>query len=219
MNFALAYKEFRETLPVAAIGLAAFFLVAAGGTSFGLAPQLFNDRQDSIPFVSDNFPSRLAIVAGVFAIALGFWQMLGDFYRDAQLFLLHRPISRETIYGVKLTIGLAVYLSCTALAILVHALWAATPGTHASPFEWSMTLSAWRSWLTITSLYLAASLCGIYPAAWFGTRLAPLVAMIAISSILAFLDLPTGVDLLLIAVINVALVIAIFQVVRTREFA
>jgi hypothetical protein len=93
MTSALAYKEFRETLPIAAIGLAAFFLVAAGGTSFGLAPQLLNDRQDSIPFVSDNFPSRLAIVAGVFAIALGFWQMLGDFYRDAQLSSAptHRP--------------------------------------------------------------------------------------------------------------------------------
>src|SRR3954465_1977094 len=98
MTRALIYKEFRETLPIALVGLAV--LVVLGGTTTTSSPasnplrNLLNDRLDGIPFVSDAFTSRLTIVASVLAMALGFWQTLGDFHRDAQLFLLHRPVTR-----------------------------------------------------------------------------------------------------------------------------
>src|SRR5262245_9030809 len=117
MTRALVYKEFRETLPIAGLALLALFCVATNGTGFEIVRGLLNDRQDGIPFVSDAFGSRLAIVAGAFAIALGLWQTLGDFSRDAQLFLLHRPVKRRRFYGVKLATGLGVYLACTGVAI------------------------------------------------------------------------------------------------------
>ena len=73
--------------------------------------------------------------------------------------------------------GAGLYLAFSAVPILVYAWWAATPGTHAGPFEWSMTLPAWQLWLSITAIYLAAFLVGMRPARWIGSRLLPLVAV------------------------------------------
>ena len=223
MTRALLYKEFRETLPIALLGLAV--LLVLGGTSTTNSPasnplhSLLNDRPDAIPFVSDAFTSRLTITASVFAMALGFWQTLGDFHRDAQLFLLHRPVTRRQLYGMKLVMGVGVYLLCTGLAIVVYAIWAAMPGNHASPFDWSMTLPAWRTWLSVTCLYLAAALCGVYPAAWLGTRLAPLAAVGAIYSICSALSAPAAAMLAVVAVMDIALAAAILHVVKVRNFA
>jgi hypothetical protein len=61
---------------------------------------------------------------------------------------------------------------------LVYGLWAATPGTHASPFEWSMTQPACVSWLAITILYLGAFLTGVRPGRWHASRLFPLIAAV-----------------------------------------
>jgi len=219
MTRALVYKEFREILPIAGLALLALLFVASNSTDFQFVRGLLNDRQDGIPFVSDAFGSRLAIVAGSFAVALGFWQTLGDFHRDAQLFLLHRPITRRKFYSVKLATGLCVYLACTGLAILLYAIWAATPGNHASPFNWSMTLPAWGTCLSVTCLYLAAALSGIYPAAWLGTRLAPLAAVGAICFICSVLPLPATAMLAAVAAVDIAVMVAILHVVRTRDFA
>jgi hypothetical protein len=219
MTRALIYKEFRETLPIAGLALLALLFVASNGTGFEFVRGLLNDRRDGIPFVGDAFGSRLAIVAGFFAIALGLWQTLGDFNRDAQLFLLHRPVTRQHMYGVKLATGMCVYLASTAIAIILYAIWAATPGNHASPFDWSMTLPAWRTWLSVTCLYLAAALCGIYPAAWLGTRLAPLAAVGAIYFICSALPMPAAAMLLTVVAMDIALTIAILHVVKMRDFA
>jgi hypothetical protein len=77
-----------------------------------------------------------------------------------------------------------------------------------------MMLPAWRSWLTITSLYLAASLCGIYTAAWWNAP-APLDALLAVSTILSFLGLygRRSVDH---CGHRYPAVVAILQVVKTR---
>ena len=40
---------------------------------------------------------------------------------------------------MKLASGLAVLLVITGAMIQIYAMWAATPGTHPSPFFWSMT--------------------------------------------------------------------------------
>ena len=55
--------------------------------------------------------------------------------------------------------------------------WAATPGTHAGPFEWSMTWPAFLVWLLLPLFYLGAFASGIRPARWYGSRLLPLLAV------------------------------------------
>src|SRR5262245_34471219 len=181
MTRALTYKEIRESLGVAAIGLIALLLIPASSSGHSPAPSLWQEQPGQIPFVSDSFNSRLGMVAFAFAAALGFWQATRDFRGDAQLFLLQRPVSRSRVYSVKLAVGLVVYLVCVGVSILAYAAWAAAPGNHASPFTWTMTAPAWTIWLAMSAVYFGAVLSGIRPAAWLGTRLAPVAAAGAIA--------------------------------------
>jgi hypothetical protein len=220
MTSALAYKELRENLWIAAVGLAVMLLVALEAMGYGLRAGLIGplSRGGAIPFVSDSFTSVFGVVACCLALALGLRQSLGDFVGDAQLFLMHRPASRQLVVGTKLAVGLTLYLVCGAVPIALYAAWAATPGTHASPFEWSMTWSAWSVWLAMTAVYLGAALCGLRPAAWLGTRLAPLAAGAAVAIVLA-LPLPWFMGLVVLAAGNVLLASAIVWVAKTRDYA
>lgn len=71
--------------------------------------------------------------------------------------------------------GIALVQVLAGAMILIYALWAATPGTHPSPFFWSMTKPTWQVWFVLPAVYLAAFLCGVRPARWYGSRLLPLV--------------------------------------------
>jgi len=227
MTSALAYKEFRETLPIAAVGLAALLLVALDPMGYSPVPNLLGYQQPGrIPFIGnyDTFTPQFAMAASGLAIALGFWQSLSDFWGDAHLFVLHRPASRRRIYGVKLLVGLAAYLLCALVPILLYAVWAATPGTHASPFEWSMTASVWFGWISLITIYLGAFLSGIRPAAWIGTRLAPLAAAAAILMLVTIIAVWFPVagsvgGLLVLLITDAVLVFSILGVVEVRNFA
>ena len=191
MTSTLAYKELRENVWIAALGLAAMLLVALGAMGYAPLPGILGTARQpgQIPFTSDGFSYQFGLVACGLALALGFRQSLGDFLGDAQLFVLQRPVNRGRVYGTKLVVGLTMYLVCGALPIALYAAWAATPGTHPSPFAWSMTGGAWTAWLAMTAVYLGALLSGIRPAAWLGTRLAPLAAAGLLAGLLA-LPLP-----------------------------
>jgi hypothetical protein len=224
MTSALVYKEFRETLPIAALGLAALVVAALDAMGNSPMPDVMTRFHGSIPFVSDTFGQTFVLAAGGLALALGFWQSLGDFWGDAQLFVLHRPVSRRRIYSIKLLVGVTTYLVCGVVPILLYALWASTPGTHASPFDWSMTKDAWLAWLAMVTIYLGAFHSGIRPAVWFGTRLAPLAASFVIAMLPSFLAaiVPLGasaVAVLVLIAADAALVASILQVTLARDFA
>jgi hypothetical protein len=216
MTLTLAYKELRETAAIAALGLAALLIVASSSMGFSPIPILARRYSTGIPFVNDQFSYNYIFVAGSLAIALGFWQSLADFRGDTQLFVLHRPISRRHVYFTKLGVGLAIYLVCGLVPIALYAAWAATPGTHASPFLWSMTTFNWTSWLAMTVIYLGALLAGLRPAAWLGTRLAPLAA--SLIGLIPVLAMPPLLGLALIGLLDAALVAAILLIVETRDF-
>jgi hypothetical protein len=220
MTRALLYKEFRETLPIAALGLAALLFAALDAMDFSPAPDFLGQySRSSIPFLSDSFVERFGLAATGLALALGFWQSLGDFWGDAQLFVLHRPVPRRTIYGIKLVVGLTVYLLCTFIPLAIYAWWAATPGTHASPFEWSMTSPICMTWLQTTLIYLGAFLSGIRPAAWLGTRLAPLAAAGLSGVVALWLGSLPWLEMFQLAIAQLAFVAAIVHVASTRDFA
>jgi hypothetical protein len=221
MTSALTYKELRESGWIAALALAAMLVVSLGAMGYSFLPgglSLSLLRQaGTIPFLNDGFLWRFGLIAAALAIALGLRQSLGDMQGEAQLFLLHRPVSWRLIYAVKLVVGLGLYLVAGGIAIGLYALWAATPGTHPSPFYWSMTLATWNTWLALALLYLGALLAGIRPAAWLGTRLAPLGA--AAAAALLACSLPLGYGLLVLAAAVLLLVPTIFHVIRVRDFA
>jgi hypothetical protein len=231
MTRALLYKELRETLPIAAVGLACLVFIALDAMEYSPLPNLLGGRYVGvIPFLShmDQFFGRFAVAAGAFAIALGFWHSLGDFWGEAHLFLLHRPVNRRKIYVTKLFVGIVTYLLCAAAPILLYALWAATPGTHASPFDWSMTLQSWSAWFAAATVYLGAFLAGLRPAAWLGTRLVPLFAaggVLGLAELIALAATAIGGDTfailspLLLLLADISLIAGILTTADSRDFA
>jgi hypothetical protein len=132
--------------------------------------------------------------------------------------LLHRPLLRTQLVGAKLLVGICLYLTVAALPILLYALWAATPGTHASPFEWSMTLESWKGWLTMTAIYLGGFLSGIRPGLWKGTRLLPLIVAVLLAILLTVVPWVWAWGAVALAILDAILVTTIFYVARTRDF-
>ena len=184
MYRALAFKELRETAWIGALMFGTLLLVVLdqmGYISFrGLLFLSENQKQQpfsphKIPFIHNNLQVGVAIVAAAGATALGFWQMLGESVRGTWLFLLHRPIPRANVVLTKIAAGGALVLLAAAVPVLILALWAAVPGTHASPFVWEMTAHVFRLCFGATTMYLAACLCGLRPARWYGSRLLPLI--------------------------------------------
>lgn len=185
MYKALAYKELRETAWIGGIILAAMVLVILdqiGGKAdpwrllaFGMLP-IDPLESRKIPFVHTGLVNGLTLIAIPGALAIAFRQGLGESFRSTWLFLLHRPAPRHGIVLTKLAVGIGLLLATTALPVLLFAIWAALPGMHASPFDWRMTNVPLRLCCGATCVYLAAFLCALRDARWFGgTRLLPLV--------------------------------------------
>ena len=158
----------------------------------------------------------------VVAIALGLRQTLGESIAGTYPFLFHRPASRRWLIGMKLLVGMSAYLVGGPLAILGYGVWAATPGTHASPFEWSMTVPYWLVWFGMTLLYLGAFLTGLRPGRWYGSRLLPLVAAgPAVFSVVtsAVVGGHVLLPLLIVLVAGTWLIATIFFVARVRDYS
>lgn len=199
---ALAWKELREILGITAIALAGYVMLVAslmGARVFSWFPGLPRGDHE-VPFVGGEFTGFFMIVSVLFAVALGFRQSAWESSRGTFLFLLHRPVRREAIFLLKLTIGAGVFVLCASAPILLYGSWAASPGHHASPFEWSMSEGAWQLVLELPLLYLGAFLSGLRPGRWFGTRLLPLFGAVMIVMLVDMIPWwwPLGFPLLLL---------------------
>jgi hypothetical protein len=176
----LAWKELREIFGITAVALGCYLALvvnALGARVFDWVPGMPAGTRE-VPFTGGGFTTFFTFISVVFAMALGFRQSAWESARGTFLFLLHRPLRRETIFLIKLAMGVGVLLLCASLPIVLYAWWAAVPGHHAGPFEWSMTGPTWQLTFLLPMLYLGAFLSGLRPARWFGTRLLPLVASI-----------------------------------------
>ncbi|MDA0833845.1 MAG: hypothetical protein O2955_04405 [Planctomycetota bacterium] len=213
---AMIYKELRELCGIAALATAALFLYSGSELRMSFRP-LFEPSQ-SVPFLGDDWYYYFALIGIGFTILLGFKQTAWELWQGTFLFLFHRPARRNDLIVSKLTIGLAVYLICSALPIVCVALWAATPGTHASPFEWSMTLPMWWLWLSLTLIYLGAFTSGLIDGKWYGIRLMPLATSFLATTAVYFIPW-WWVGLPLFVVSCVLYVTAILFVARTRDYS
>jgi ABC-type transport system involved in multi-copper enzyme maturation permease subunit len=182
---ALAIKELRESWGLAVLAALGMLWVVLSGMGRNPLQVLIGNQFDThhIAFIGDDFYGWSWAFLGMLAILLGFKQSAWEVHHNTFYFLFHRPISRRQVLAVKLAIGVLLIAIILTTAILVYGAWAAVPGNLSAPFDWSMT---WDSWLLLAVLplvYLAAFLSGIRPGRWFGTRLAPLAAMIVVLAI------------------------------------
>jgi ABC-type transport system involved in multi-copper enzyme maturation permease subunit len=215
---AMLYKELRETIWIALAGLLAHAYFMLGLMSASVMTARVGGR-GGIPFVSDNFLGPFVAVAVVVAAVLGFRQTLSESARGTWLFLLHRPAPRRYLVALKLLGGAGLYLAASAVPVLAYAWWAAAPGTHASPFEWSMTLDAWQGWISVTVVYFAAFLSGIRPGRWFGTRLMPLVGAGLLVVLIQFVPHWWVFGLGAVLLLDAWLVATILVVAHTRDYS
>lgn len=213
---ALIVKELREAAGIVALATIGVAYALAELTATPLLPWQ-SSRLYQYPFVSDSLSFYFALTAGGLAIALGLKQTAWELGQGTAYFLLHRPISRARIFGYKLWIGAALVLLIGGLFILFYAWWAATPGSFAAPFFWSMTDFAWRMWIAILPVYFGAFLSGIRPGRWFGSRLLPLLAGCLLAIVAAnmfWFWLSASISLITSAM----LVIGIFFYVQERDY-
>ena len=226
MVLAIVRKELRETRAFAALALGVYLVYLSKMTVrwgnlvtyfFSYVPGMNAERPD-IPFIQDSFVGMYWCVGVALAIALGFRQSAWEPSQGTALYLLHLPLTRRSIFMTKLLTGIGLLLACTLLPILIYAAWAATPGTHPGPFEWSMTGTAFQIWILMPLAYLGAFASGIRPARWFGSRLLPLVAIL-VPAVFAFAVPPwwlIGFPVLLVAVS--VILSDILLVAETRDF-
>ncbi len=212
----LIWKEVRELLPLVLLALLVQFYLVCTAIGMRLGP--LSPEPIAIPFISDSFTYWLFIVAGVVAAILGLWQTWWESSRGTFQFLLHRPAKREAMFGAKLLVGVAVWLAIAVLPVLCYALWAAAPGTHASPFEWSMTAWAWLLCAKMPLVYLGAFLSGLRPARWFGSRFFPLAASLVVLAILQLAPWPLAALLACLA-LEASYVLVILHVAATRDYS
>ena len=218
---ALALKELREVFAIAAAALGCYLALAVnamGARVFDWVPGMPNGAE-GVPFVGDGFTEFFLLISVAFALALGFRQSAWESARGTYLFLLHRPLRRETVFLTKLAVGAGVLLACAAVPIVLYGAWAAVPGHHPSPFAWSMTGLAWQFALLMPLLYLGAFLSGLRPARWFGTRLLPLVATAGLAVLLASLLWWWSLGFPLTVLLGGLLVATVCHVARVREYA
>jgi hypothetical protein len=212
---ALGWKETRELMPLVALTWGATLLLfLAVARSVRAVAEI-----GTIPFISSSLPSTLLIIGAVFGMAVGYWQTLSESGRGTFLFLLHRPIERRQVFDLKLLIGILLTLLVAGLPLLSYTLWAASPGTHASPFFWAMSTWAWLRWLRLPLFYLGAFLSGLREARWWGSRSLPLLAAFV------FYLAPISIEAwpVIVGAVSLALmgcyVIVIRNVAATRDYS
>jgi ABC-type transport system involved in multi-copper enzyme maturation permease subunit len=218
----LAFKELRGVLPIACIAIIAYFAFIFHQIGFDILPFWTTPRwQGNFPYqeLSNGFLSFYCMISVAFAAVLGFWQTVRESTAGTWLYLLHHPVSRNKIFATKLAVGLAAYLLVAALPILLYSFWAATPGTHPSPFFWWMTEPAWKSLLIIALCHLGAFLSGIRPGRWFGTRLLPLVSVGFFALLISVIPFWWCLGLAALALAGAIFVSLIYFVAKTRDFS
>ena len=216
---AIAVKELRELSGIAAVALVAGVILAVTQ----IAPHVrvtapWTGPPTDLPFRSVGFWLTYGCFAGALAISLGLRQTLGEEIRGTYPFLLHLPLPRSATLYTKLLTGVAVYFVVAAVPIIVYGAWAAIPGTHPSPFFWSMTDVVMRVYLTMPLVYLGTFSSGLRAARWFGTRLLPLAGSAALAVFVLILFGSRLIGIVLLATSVAALAATIRHVAVTRDF-
>lgn len=226
MWLALLRKELTETVPLGLCALA-FLLTWVGLETqvgiltmflfwgwFGIRPHEIS----SIPFLDTKMHTPLAIAAGVLVAVLSCRQVFFEDQNQGYGFLFPLPMKRSTLFLTKMFAGMLVYFAALLIPILVYGLWAATPGTHPSPFFWSMTWLPIKLIIALTVLYFGWLLVWLRPVRWYGTRLLPLVAVIALTLMLGELMDWLWWGVLLVILTDALLAVSILWVAEERDY-
>ncbi|HVC93011.1 MAG TPA: hypothetical protein VND64_04935 [Pirellulales bacterium] len=220
---AIVNKEVRETWAYAALalGLSAACVCRQTGLWSGFLNLILSwvpglSEKALLPFIQSGFGATFGLIAFALAMTLGFRQSAWEGSQGTALYLLHLPLPRRTYFLTKLSTGIGLQLATMSLPIVWYACWAALPGTHPAPFEWSMIDPVMRLLQLAPLVYLGAFASGIRTARWIGSRLLPLVAV----AIPAYFIYNTSwlVGLPVLVIMSAGLISDILLEASTRDF-
>ena len=125
---------------------------------------------DSHPGGSSRFLLFTMFGSATAGLALGLLQMLPERHKDHWAFLVHRPVTRTTIFLGKALAGVCLYLLALGIPVAFSVLWVATPGHMAAPFYVPMAYPGLADVLCGLAYYFTALLIVTREARWFGSR-------------------------------------------------
>jgi hypothetical protein len=163
---AMIWKEWRENAKWALLAFLALGLATLYATTKGFD----SSNSQQITNLFEATTTLTMFVVPLFASALGALQVGTELRRDQWAFLLHRPVSRTTIFAGKVIAGLSLYLLATLTPTLILALWMRTPGNLAAPFDWRFLFAPMANILVGITFYFCGMLAAVRPARWYGSR-------------------------------------------------
>ena len=177
----LVFKEIRENVKLAVLGLIIYTLVLL---------VLYRDyvaspTNMSQPLADSSLVFGTAWFCGIFGAVLGWLQVHNERRPDLWAFLIHRPMTRSGIFLAKVMAGLGLYALVVGLPLLGFIVWARLPGHVAAPFEPAMLWPVAMYVLGGVLYYFAGMLSDLRQVRWYGSRVLGLGAAIVVSPLLA----------------------------------
>jgi ABC-type transport system involved in multi-copper enzyme maturation permease subunit len=162
----LVLKEFRENAKVAVLGLIIYTLLLV----VPYRDYIASPTNMSQPLVNGEFLMSTAWFCAIFGAVLGWLQIHNERRPDLWAFLIHRPMSRTSIFVGKALAGLGLYALVAGLPLLGFVVWAWLPGRVGAPFEPAMLRPVAMFFLAGTVYYFAGMLTGLRQARWYASR-------------------------------------------------
>lgn len=163
----MIWKELRENLKWAVLALTVLVLAEFYALSTGREG---SDNYNNITLCGSTFLLVTSFGCTLVGAAIGTLQILPERRRDQWASLLHRPVTRGTIFFGKVVAGLGLYFFATTLPFLASVAYVATPGQFAAPLVPGLLLPGLSDvFLGMVFYFLALLLC-LHRGRWVGSR-------------------------------------------------
>ena len=184
---ALVWKELREGAKWAALG--------AAGLGAALTYALHNLGESNpiqmlaysgASILSSSFLTMTTFGGPIVALLIALAQTIPESRGDKWGFLVHRPVTKSTLFFAKVLAGLILYSLASGIPFACSVAWVATPGHLAVPFDPRMSLAGIADLSCGMVYYFAGLLTGMRLARWYGSRTLGIAAGIICSAAVTF---------------------------------
>jgi hypothetical protein len=174
---AMLWKELRENFKWAVLAMIGLTLAEFCGLTANN-----NDYYNQAAILCQSaFLMSTSFGCAAVGFVLGLIQILPEQRRDQWAALLHRPVSRATIFRGKALAGIILYFLATVPPFLACVWYTATPGHFSAPFVPQTVLPGVADICAGAMYYFAALFVGLRRGAWYGTRAFGFLAAVVIS--------------------------------------
>ncbi|MEO6052401.1 MAG: hypothetical protein ABIP97_00160 [Chthoniobacterales bacterium] len=183
---AIIWKELRENIKWGLLGLAVFGIALAyAWTKVADMNNFTGIERNYQSLLSPTILLAISLTSAIVGGALGFLQIMPEQKRDRWAFLVHRPVSLETIFWGKFAAGFLLYFGATLLPFAALYLVAARPGALPAPFDPRMALAGFVDILAGFTVYLAALISSLRTGRWLGSKLLVIAGAVLVMGVIS----------------------------------